>query len=165
MEKQFVCRPASETDLSRIWKKNIENNPDEPNWVRWRDEFIGYNRDGAARTFVVCADDEPVGEVTLMYSTACKPTAGRPMLANGTNVANINALRIEAAYEGQGHISKLMHTLEECAKARGIDTLTIGVEAKEARNLAIYLHWGYTQFVMSEIDGGELILYYAKKIG
>ena len=70
MEKQFVCRPASETDLSRIWQKNIENNPDEPNWVRWRDEFIGYNRDGAARTFVVCADDEPVGEVTLMYSTA-----------------------------------------------------------------------------------------------
>lgn len=164
MEKRFEIRPASETDLSRIWQKNIENNPDEPNWVRWREEYIGYNRDGHARSFVVCVDDEPVGEGTLIFDEACKATAGRPLLADGKRVANINALRIEKAYEGQGHISRMMHLIEDYARKRGFEQLTIGVEAQETRNLAIYLHWGYTQFVMSEVDEDVLVLYYAKKL-
>jgi len=46
--------------------------------------------------------------------------------------------------------------------------MTIGVEAVEARNLAIYLHWGYTEFVHSEVelefDHEALILYYAKNL-
>ena len=54
--------------------------------------------------------------------------------------------------------------MEAYAAEAGLDRLTIGVEAAEARNLAIYLHWGYTEFVYSETDCGELILYYAKNI-
>ena len=40
--------------------------------------------------------------------------------------------------------------------------LTIGAEAKETRNLAIYLHWGYNEFITSAVEDGELVLYYAK---
>lgn len=42
--------------------------------------------------------------------------------------------------------------------------LTIGVDAAESRNLAIYLHWGYNRFVLGEIDDGELVLFYAKAL-
>jgi hypothetical protein len=42
--------------------------------------------------------------------------------------------------------------------------MTIGAEASDARNLGIYLHWGYTEFVMSEGEDRELTLYYAKKL-
>ena len=55
--------------------------------------------------------------------------------------------------------------MERAAAERGITTLTIGVDAHETRNLAIYLHWGYTRFVMSEVEDGCLVLYYAKEIG
>lgn len=164
LEKRFDYRSASETDLSRIWQKNIENNPGNLNWVRWRDEFIGYNREGCARSFVVCADDEPVGEGTLVFDETCKATGGRSLLADGKRVGYINALRIEKMYEGQGHISRMMHLIEDCARERGFEQLTIGVEARETRNLGIYLHWGYTRFVMSEMEEGVLVLYYAKKL-
>lgn len=40
----------------------------------------------------------------------------------------------------------------------------LGVEAKETRNLSIYFHWGYNVFVMSEIEDGELVLYYKKTL-
>ena len=55
-------------------------------------------------------------------------------------------------------------TVEEAAKAQNIQVLTIGVEAKETRNLAIYLHWGYDSFVMSETEDEELILDYRKEL-
>ena len=57
-----------------------------------------------------------------------------------------------------------MRMMEDYAAAHGMKRLTIGVEAREARNLAIYLHWGYDDFVLSEVDDGELVLYYAKDL-
>ena len=57
-----------------------------------------------------------------------------------------------------------MACVEEAAKAQKIQALTIGVEAKESRNLGIYLHWGYDGFVMSETEAEELVLYYRKEL-
>ena len=54
--------------------------------------------------------------------------------------------------------------MEQYARDLGYTRITIGVEAKEARNLAIYLHWGYTDYICHEFDGGELVLYYGKNL-
>jgi len=161
----FTYTIASLPALERIWQKNIDNNPDEPNWLRWREEYIHYNTTGMATTFLVLADGDPVGEGTLILSPDCKAVADRPVaLADGKRIANVNALRIEKTYEGQGHISRMMRELENHARSLGYTHLSIGVEAREARNLAIYLHWGYRTFLMSEVEDGELILYYAKEL-
>ena len=94
----------------------------------------------------------------------CSAVRGRTCLADGAAAANVNALRIEKSCEGQGHVSALMRMMEAHAASLGYSSLTIGVEAQEARNLAIYLHWGYTEFVMSETEDGALVLYYRKKL-
>ena len=94
----------------------------------------------------------------------CRAIGGRSLLADGRETANINALRIEKAYEDQGHISRLVKLMEKYAKDAGYERLTIGVEAHMTRNLAIYLHWGYREFVLSEVEDGVLVLYYQKKL-
>lgn len=160
----ITYRKATEQDLERLWNMNIKDNPDDDRWVRWKEQYIGYNRSGAAVTFAALDGDAPVGEVTMILSSECKAVKGRPCLADGRAVANVNALRIREEYEGKGYVSGLMRFMEKFASETGIDRLTIGVEARETRNLGIYLHWGYTEFVYSETDGGELILYYAKNI-
>lgn len=160
----FTYRLATLQDLEAIWNKNIADNPEDNRWVHWKAEYIAYNRTGMARTFVAVYGEEPVGECTLILSPECNAVRGRLELANGINVANINALRIAKEYEGQGHISKLMACAEDYAKRQGITTLTIGVEAAETRNLGIYLHWGYDIFVMSETEEDVLVLYYRKKL-
>ena len=157
-------RKATETDLELIWDENIRNNPNDSRWIRWKEQFIRDNRSGAAVSFVAAEGEIPVGEVTLIISPECKSEKGRPMLADGKRIANINALRIKKAFEGLGHASALVRVLEGYAKEIGITRLTIGVEAREARNVAIYLHWGYTELVHYETDDGELVLYYAKEI-
>ena len=158
-------RKATPQDLEYLWNTNIAENPDDPRWVNWKKEYISLNQTGMGYTFAVVIDGEPVGEGTLLFSPDCSAIAGRADLADGTVTANINALRIRKAFEGQGHISNLVRLMEVYAAEHGVTRLTIGVEARETRNTAIYLHWGYTEFVTYAIEDGELVLYYAKNIG
>lgn len=150
--------------LEKIWKKNIEDNKGDDRWIKWRDETFANHSQGKAKTFMVLFKGEPVGEGTLLFSKECSAISGRRMLADGNEAANINALRITKEHEGKGHISALVRMMEQFALKQGYKKLTIGVEAKETRNLAIYLHWGYNELVHSCVEDNELVLYYAKQI-
>jgi len=160
----FCYKKASLEDLETIWDRSIRDNPEDPRYIRWKKQFIDDNLSGAAATFVVTMDREPVGEGTLLFSPGCRAIRERTCLADGKTIANINALRIQPQYEGQGHISKLLKEMERYAKRIGITRLTIGVEASETRNLGIYLHLGYDIFLMHEIEDSELVLYYGKNL-
>lgn len=157
-------RKATAADLEQIWNRHIAENPNDSRYIRWKKQFIDDNRSGAAATFVICIDRECVGEGTLLLSPDCRAIRGRMELGDGSQVANINALRIQPEFEGQGHISKLMQEIENYARSIGIQRITIGVEAAETRNLGIYLHWGYNKLVMHETEDDELILYYGKDL-
>ncbi len=161
---EAVYRIATKDDLARLWQKNIDNNPHDPRWAKWAKEYIGYNGTGQATTFAIVLDGDPVGEGTLLFSPECKAIDGRLALADGRAVGNVNALRIEKRWEGQGHVSRMVKILEDYARRRGLTALTIGVDAPETRNLAIYLHWGYDQFVMGCEEDGDLVLYYKKDL-
>ena len=157
-------KKATEADLEQIWNRSIADNPDDPRYIRWKQQFIDDNRSGAAATFVIRIDGDCVGEGTLLLSSDCRAIRGRSCLADGKTAANINALRIRKEYEGLGHISALMKAMEDYARSLGLATLTIGVEACETRNLAIYLHWGFDRFLIHETEDDALVLYYGKSL-
>jgi len=157
-------RKATLEDLNRLWEHSIAINPNDPRWIGWKGAYINYNKTGKAATFAVVVDSIPVGEGTLLFSSECSAINGRTELANNFTIANINALRIRKEYESKGYISTLVKLMEDYAIQNGYKCLTIGVEAKETRNLAIYLHWGYNEFVTSTVEDGELVLYYAKDL-
>lgn len=155
-------RRATPEDLEIIWNADIADHPGDENWLRWKQQFIAANGTGEYVTFVTVIDGVPVGQGTLLCTPDCPAIRGRTQLADGKTTVNINALRIRKKHEGQGHISKMVKRMEEYAREMGYKVITIGVEAAEARNLGIYLHWGYTNFLFHEIDSGELVLYYSK---
>jgi GNAT superfamily N-acetyltransferase len=144
---EYKYQEASVSELVLRWDKNIADNMGDERWITWKTQFIEDNRDNKCKTFVVLHEEEPVGEGTLIFFP---------------EYAEINALRIDKKYEGQGHISKLVKVMEQYAKHKEYKSLIIGVEAKETRNLGIYFHWGYNTFVKSAIEDGELVLYYSK---
>lgn len=157
-------RKATLEDLNTLWDRHIRENPEDSRYIRWKEQFLADNSRNAAATFVIVDGNVPVGEGTLLLSPDCRAIRGRTELCDGAAVANINALRVCKDYEGQGHISALIRTMEEYARAIGITRLTIGVEAAESRNLAIYLHWGFDRFLMHEEEEGTLVLYYGKDL-
>ena len=149
----MLIRKATREDLEALWNRNIAENPGEECWLRWKRQFIADNESGAAATFAVIADGQPVGEGTLLFSPECRAIRGRLQLADGKNTANINALRIRKEYEGRGYVSALVKEMERYAASQGYTRITIGAEAAESRNLAIYLHWGYDRFLITEGEG------------
>ena len=161
---EFTCRRADAESLKIIWQRSIDRNPGDERWVRWRDEYIAMNRDGRCATFIIFADNLPVGEGTLLFSPSCSAIRERTVLADDHTVANVNALRILKEHEGQGHISAIVHQMMADARRRGFTRLTIGVEADNARNRAIYRHWGFTDLVLKAKEDGKEILYFAKEI-
>ena len=48
-----------------------------------------------ATTFVVLNNDEPIGQITVLFSPECSAVKNRPLLCNGIKTANMNAFRIE----------------------------------------------------------------------
>lgn len=160
----FICRQATLEDLEKIWDKDIKREAGDIRWINWKKKYIEYNKTGKATTFVVLDGEEPIGQITIIFSPVCSAVRNRLMLCDGKTRANMNAFRIDKRYEGKGHISKLVKIAEQYAKEKGITYLTIGCEAKESRNLAIYLHFGYTEFITSTIEDDELVLYYGKNI-
>ena len=160
----MLIRKATREDLEDLWNRNIAENPGEECWLRWKRQFIADNESGAAATFAVIADGEPVGEGTLLFAPECRAIRGRLALADGKTTVNINALRIRKEYEGRGYVSALVREMERYAATLGYSRITIGAEAAESRNLAIYLHWGYDRILMTEGEGPELVLYYGKEL-
>lgn len=157
-------RQATPKELDLIWDYNIEENKGDERWIHWKREYIRYNQMKKAVTFLVLDTGAPVGEGTLLLSPDCNAVSGRVRLCDGKDIANVNALRIQKKYEGNGHISKLMKEIECYAGNHNISRLSIGVEAKETRNLAVYLHLGFTEFLFSEVEDGELVLYFCKTL-
>lgn len=163
-QRDFSYHRASQRELEWIWDKDIAKYAGDSRWPQWKVQYLEDNRLGNCQTFVVCCQGEPVGQGTLIFSPFHGTVNGRLDLADGCRTVNLNALRIEELYEGQGHISRLVRLMEQSAAQMGYREITIGVEARETRNLAIYLHWGYDRFVRAETEEGELVLYYAKSL-
>lgn len=162
----FTYRIATKDDLEKLWDYDINrhNGEEKERWKRWKTQYLEYNKNGEGVTFVVLDNDEPIGQITVLFSTNCSAVKDRPLLCDGKTTANMNSFRIKKEYEGQGHISKLVKMAEKYAKEKGTTYLTIGSEAKESRNLGIYLHFGYTEFITSFVEDDELVLFYGKKI-
>ena len=150
--KEYKYQEASIDDLEIRWNKNIADNIGDDRWIVWKSTAVENHKKRKCITFLVLYGGEPIGEGTLIFLPQS---------------VEINALRIDKQYEGKGHISKLVKIMEQYAKNEGYKTAVIGVEPKETRNLAIYLHWGYDTFVKLEVfDRKEenLVLYYSKNL-
>ncbi|MBO5947902.1 hypothetical protein J6Q66_03600 [bacterium] len=79
----FTYRKATSEDLEKIWNKDIKNNPNEECWIRWKEQYINYNKNGEAITFVVLDDDNPIGQITVLFSPNCSAVKNRPLLCDG----------------------------------------------------------------------------------
>ena len=155
-------RPLTDVELVRLWDSHVAENAGDLCWCRWRERFLSENRAGYAVSFGILIDGETVGEGTLLLSPAAAAVRGRERLCDGAHVANINALRIRPALEGQGHVSALLRCMEAYAVGRGCTRMTIGVEEDAARTRAIYHHLGYTIPIPRGDDDEEGVCYFAK---
>ncbi len=162
-------RIATIEELSAWWDAKIEKKPDNPAYKIWKENFVEGNISGERKTFFVFDENQQyVGQGTLLLKSKDK-------VMTDVGKAEIVKLEINPEHRGKGIATKIYQAIEDYAKENKISTLTIGVEPCEIRNMQIYFHWGFTNFLKCTTEtfppttpGGEgeviTVLCYSKQI-
>ena len=85
------------------------------------------------------------------------------------------AFRTNKEYEGKGYFGQLYRFIENDLKERGYTELCLGVGPENVRNIKIYFHLGFTEYIKTLIEHSksqddiskvqeDVILFYKKKI-
>lgn len=133
-------RPATIEEIEDWWDKRIAKSPEDNSWVVWKNIFLEENINGKRKTFFVFDNKKYIGQGTLLFESEDK-------MMTGNGKAEIIKLEILEEERGKGVATKIYNKLKDYAKSAGIKTLTIGVEPCETRNMQIYFHWGFTNYL------------------
>lgn len=133
-------RLATIKELETWWDAKINKQPNNPAYKEWKNNFVNGNKLNERKTFFVFDNGMYVGQGTLLLKNNDK-------LMTGEDRAEIIKLEIDKEYRGKGISTLIYKAIENYAKENNIKTLTIGVEPCEIRNMQIYFHWGFTNYL------------------
>ena len=168
MKNEIEVRLATIEEVEDWWNKKISKSPKDMAYKKWKENFVEGNKNGLRKTFFAFENGKYIGQGTLLLESDDKVLTGK-------GKAEIIKLELLPKYRGKGIATKIYQKTESFAKKQKIKMLTIGVEPCEVRNMQIYFHWGFTQFLQcisetyppkAEGEKGETItvLCYGKKI-
>lgn len=159
-------RIATIEEINAWWDENIIKNPDDKSLPDYKIKFVEGNKVGTRKTFFAFENKKYIGQCTLLFVSDDSSLTGK-------NKAEIIKLELISDQRGKGKSTKLFEAVKNYAKSQGIKTLTIGVEPCEIKNMQIYFHWGFTNFLQCKtetycFEGTEsetiTILYYSQNI-
>ncbi len=166
--ESIEVRLAKIEEIEMWWDKKIKTAPKDLSYKKWKENFVSGNKNGERKTFFAFDNGKYIGQGTLLLKS-------NNSVLTGNGKAEILKLEILPKYRGKGIATKIFEKMQAYAKANKIKTLTIGVEPCEIRNMQIYFHWGFTNFLQciveeyppkAEGEKGEIItvLCYSKNI-
>lgn len=174
--ENYICKIATKEELLKRWDYLIKINPGNNIWVVFRDNAIRNFDDDSTISYLGFLDDEIICELTAYV----KPSAfigdiSDPSGLLSSDMAYLAAFRTNEEYEGQGYFSKLYKFAENDLKERGYTYLSLGVGPEAVRNIEIYFHLGFREYIKTTIENDppkdefsipedEYVNFYKKKI-
>ena len=98
---------------------------------------------GARIVCVADVDGRAVGSVQVLWDS------DDPEMADGHHVAHLSDLVVDAAYRGRGIGRQLAEHVENLARARGYDAMTLDVNQSAPETQRRYERWGYRYYRQS----------------
>lgn len=167
MNNNYICKIATieEMNIKCNYEISIATN-DKENCVIWKKENIKKYQEGKIIPYYGIHDGQIICEATAALTSDIVKNSDK--LVDDTT-AYLTAFRTNKEYEGKGYFSKLYKFMEEDLKNKGYLLLTLGVEPEEVRNYQIYRHYGFKEFIKSDVEtypNGEKIdvNYYGKRL-
>lgn len=174
--EQYICKVANREELLKRWDYLIKIHPDNNSWVMFRKNAIKNFDDGSTISYLGFLNDEIICELTAyIKSSAFEGDISSPSGLLSNEMAYLAAFRTNKEYEGKGYFSKLFKFVENDLKERGYKELSLGVEPEAVRNIEIYFHYGFREYIKTTIEHtppkdafsmpkDEFINFYKKKI-
>lgn len=165
----FICKVATREELLKRWKYLIEIHPGNNDWVQYKENAVRNFDNESTISYLGLLNDEIICEATAYI----KPSAFIGDISDSSglltdSMAYLAAFRTNKEYEGKGYFSKLYKFIEKDLKDKGYTELCLGVGPEAVRNIEIYFHLGFTDYIKTLIDYNsskeDVILFYKKKI-
>ncbi len=162
----YECVIASKELIIKKWDEEIKNHNNSGLWKQFKRQSLR-NLDTRI-VYMGLLNGDIITEATAIISENDLDMQNKDGLI-GNKKAYLTAFRSDRDFENKGYFSKLYKFMEEDLISKGFDTLTLGVEPSEVRNIKIYFNWGFTKYIKTGYESylnGENILvnYYEKKL-
>ena len=165
----FICKIASREELLKRWDYLIEIHPENHKWVKFKEKALKHFDENSTISYLGFLNNEIICEITAYIKNSAfigdiSDSSG--LLSD--SMAYLAAFRTNKEYEGQGYFSQLYRFVENDLKERGYTELSLGVGPKAVRNMEIYFHLGFREYIKTLIEQEQVeedvILFYKKKI-
>ena len=161
----YVCKVADRDELIKRWKYLVEIHPVNNIWEKFRDNALNNFDNDNTISYVGILNDEIICELTAYI----KEEAFIDDIDDYDDLLSeercyLAAFRTNKEYQGNGYFSLLFDYVVEDLKSRGYKELSLGVSPEEVRNMEIYFHLGFRDYIRSTTQDNELILFYKKDI-
>ena len=160
----YVCKVADRNELIERWKYLVEIHSVNI-WEKFRDNALNNFDNDNTISYVGILDGEIICEATAYINE----DAFIDDIDDYDDLLSdercyLAAFRTNKEQEGNGYFSLLFDYLVDDLKSRGYNELCLGVSPKEVRNMEIYFHLGFRDYIKSTTQDNELILFYKKDI-
>ena len=172
----FICKVANRDELLKRWDYLIDIHPGNNKWVEFKENALKHYDEKSTITYLGFLNDEIICEATAyIKDSAFIGDISEPFGLLGDSMAYLAAFRTNKEFEGKGYFSKLYNFVENDLKEKGYTELSLGVGPEAVRNIEIYFHLGFRNYIKtvieyepSEYDTSkqeeDVILFYKKKI-
>lgn len=162
----YVCKVADRDELIKRWKYLVEIHPVNNIWEKFKDNALNNFDNDNTISYVGILNDEIICELTAYI----KEEAFIDDIDDYDDLLSedrcyLAAFRTNKEHEGNGYFSLLFDYVVEDLKNRGYKELSLGVSPEEVRNMEIYFHLGFRDYIKSTVQDNELILFYKKDLG
>lgn len=171
----FICKVANRNELLKRWDYLIGIHPGNNDWVKYKENAVR-NFDNKNTIFYLgFLNEEIICEATAyIKNSAFIGDISEPSGLLSDSMAYLAAFRTNKEFEGKGYFSKLYNFVENDLKEKGYTELSLGVGPEAVRNMEIYFHLGFRNYIKTVIEyetledasskQEDVIIFYKKKI-
>jgi GNAT superfamily N-acetyltransferase len=167
--ENFICKVANREELLKRWDYLIKIHPGNNKWVKFKENALKHYDEKSTISYLGFLNDEIICEATAYINdSAFIGDISEPSGLLSDSMAYLAAFRTNKEFQGKGYFSKLYNFVENDLKKKGYTELSLGVGPEEVRNMEIYFHLGFTDYIKTLIENNssseDVILFYKKKI-
>ena len=166
--ENYICKIATRDELISRWDYLINIHPGKDEWKRFKEMALKNYDENNSISYLGFLNNKSICEITVYIKEEAfigdiDDSSG---LLND-NMAYLAAFRTDKKYEGKGFFLLFYNFVENDLIKKGYIEACLGVEPREVRNIQIYFHLGFKEYIKTIIQynpNEEVVNFYKKKI-
>lgn len=143
--KEYICKIASVGEMERKWNYEIRKQR-KTVLERLKKDAVEHIKNGQSVTYYGKLNNKIICETTALFDESIIQNSDKLVDDKTVYLCNFST---DKRYQGKGYFSKLFKFMIDDLKNRGYEKFTLGVEPTETKNIKIYQHLGFNEYIKS----------------